>query len=246
MSFRRANFFLILLSSLFAIYSISAVAEDTVRATVSATKGGTPVSNLTLADFGVKDSGKPRTVTAFTAPTLKAAVPERLQANEFSDISDARETGGAIFVVLDTIHTRYEDERDARIQILKFLAKAAQSKHAVTLAILREKGLRVFHNYRTGSDVLLAALVKTGLGGMKGMTAPSGVNEAEVNAEAARLTAFSKGEESNPATPEQMRLFVDLPMLMFQEVALSADGLPGRKMLVWVTNEVPLDIDSKT
>ena len=246
MSFRRANYFLLLLSSLSFIHCISAFAQDTVRATVSATKGATPVSNLTQADFNVKDSGKPRTVTAFTAPTLKAAAPEKLQANEFSDSPDLRETSSAIFVVLDTIHTRYVDERDARVQILKFLAKAAQSKHAVTLAILSEKGLRVFHNYRTGSDVLLAALVKTGLGGTKGMTAPSGVNETEVNAEAARLTAFSKGEESNAATPEQMRFFVDLPMLMFQQVALSADGLPGRKMLVWVTNEVPFDIDSKT
>ena len=148
--------------------------------------------------------------------------------------------------MLDIIHTRFVDERDVRIQILKFMASAAQAKHAVTLAILSEKGLRAYHDYRTGSDVLLAALLKTGLGGMKGVTPPAGVNEADVNAEAARLAAFGKNEESNVKTQEQMTMLVDLPMLMFQEVALAADGLPGRKMLLWVTNEVPFDIDPKS
>ncbi len=43
-----------------------------------------------------------------------------------------------------------------------------------------------------------------------------------------------------------MTMLVDLPMIMFLEVAMAAEGLPGRKMLLWVTNEVPFDIDSKT
>src|SRR5215472_6517936 len=70
MPFRRTNYCLLLLSSLCFIYAVSAFAEDTIRATVSVTKGSTPVSNLTQADFNVKDSGKTRGVTEFTAPTL--------------------------------------------------------------------------------------------------------------------------------------------------------------------------------
>jgi len=223
-----------------------AVAQDNIHATVAAVNGSAPVSNLTKADFTVKDSGKPSTITSFTSLSTKPAPPAKLQPNEFSNYPDVRQTSGAVFVVLDTIHTLFQDERETRIQILKFLAREAQAKHAVTLAILTEKGLHVFHDYRTGSDVLLAALVKPGLGGMKGAAAPARVNDSDLNAEAARLTAFSKGEDSNPAPPEQMRFFVDLPMLMFQQVAMAADGLPGRKMLVWVTNEVPFDIDPKT
>ncbi len=148
-------------------------------------------------DFTVQESGKPRAITSFVGPEAKPAAPPQLQPNEFSNLPDFRETSGAIFVVLDTIHTRYVDERDSRQLILKFLAKAAQAKHAVTLGILSHKGLSVVHDYRTGSDVLLAALAKTGLGGMKGVAPPPGVNDADVAADAARLISFNKGEQSN-------------------------------------------------
>src|SRR5271166_4028724 len=224
------------------------IAQDNVRLTVSATNpGNTPVLNFLKGEFSVQDSGKPQTIATFVGPEAKPAPPPQLQPTEFSNLPDFRETSGAIFVVFDTIHTRYVDERDARTEVLKFLGKAAQAKHAVTLGILSGKGLYIYHDYRTGSDVLLAAMAKAGLGGMKGVAATQGVNETEVNAEAARLTAFSKGDRSN-ATPEEqlLRSNIDMPLTMFQDVAFAAAGLPGRKSLVWVTNAVPFDIDPKT
>lgn len=225
-----------------------AVAQDNVRVTVSTTdQAGAPILNFTKPDFALQESGKPRAITTFVPPDAKPVAPPQLQPNEFSNVADFRETSGAIFVVLDTIHTRYIDERDYRVMILKFLGKAAQVKHAVTLGILSDKGLRVYHDYRTGSDVLLAAMAKAGLGGMKGVAAPVGVNDAEVTAEATRLTAFSKGEESNATAPDQLlRSNIDLPLIMFQDIGFAAAGLPGRKALVWVTNAVPFDIDPKT
>ena len=222
--------------------------QENVRVTVSVTsQGNTPVLNLLKGEFSVQDSGKAQTVTTFVAPDAKPAAPPQLQPNEFSNVPDFRESSGAIFVVFDTIHTRYLDERDARQMVLKFLAKAAQAKHSVTLAILSQKGLRVFHDYRSGSDVLLAALVKTGLGGIKGVTPPTGVSEADVNAEAARLTAFSKGDLSNATPQEQLlRSNIRLVLTMFQDIGFAAAGLPGRKSLIWVTNAAPFDIDPKT
>ena len=174
------------------------------------------------------------------------AAPQ-LGANEYSNAPNAGEAG-AIFVVLDTIHTRYVDERDMREMILKFLGRAAQAKRAVALAILSDKGLHVYHDYQTSSNVLLAALIKAGLGGMKGDTPPPGVNDAEVTAEAARLTAFSKGDLANcdsVRTSSCAPAWI-LPLLMFEDVGRAAYGLPGRKALVWVTNVVPFDVDPKT
>ena len=237
-----------LLASCCMVFGASVIAQDTVRANVSAVgQSASPITNLTKNDFSLKDAGKPRTVNAFTAPSANKSEPQKLEAGEYSNTPDLREADGVVFLVLDTIHTRYVDERDVRLQILKFLGTAAQAKRAVTLAILTEKGLHVYHDYRTGSAVLLATLSKAGLGGVKGITTAPGVSESDVAAEAARLTAFSKGENSNPA-PENnnMQMSVGGPMYMFQEVAMAAYGLPGRKMLVWVTNEVPFDIDPKT
>jgi len=223
-------------------------AQDNVVVTVSATAAdNSPLMTLGKPDFTVQEAGKSRAITVFVGPEAKPAAPPQLQPNEFSNQPDFRETSGAIFVVLDTIHTRYIDEKDVRQEILKFLGRAAQAKHSVTLGILSDKGLRVVHDYRTGSDVLLAALTKTGLGGMKGVAPPPGVSEADVAADAARLISFNKGEQSNPTPPEQvMRSNIDLVLIMFEDIAFAADGLPGRKSLVWVTNAVPFDIDPKT
>ena len=223
-------------------------AQDSVVVTVSATgAGNAPLMTLGRPDFTVQESGKPRAITTFVGPDAKPAAPPKLQPNEFSNLPDFREVSGAIFVVLDTVDTRYLDERDSRPLILKFLGKAAQAKHAVTLGILSDKGLHLYHDYRTGSDVLLAALIKAGLGGMKGVAPPPGVNDAEVDAEAARLTAFSKGDLSNSTAALQLlRSSIDMPLTMFQDVAFASEGLPGRKSLVWMTNAVPFDIDPKT
>jgi VWFA-related protein len=238
---------LILALSVLSI-AFPAYSQDTVRVTVSATdQAGAPLMTLTKPDFSLQDSGKPRTVTTFAGPEAKPPAPPQLQPNEFSNVPDSRETSGAIFVVLDTIDTRALDERDYRVMILKFLGKAAQAKHAVTLGILSDKGLYIYHDYRTGSDVLLAAMAKAGLGGMKGVAPPASVSDAEVNAEVGRLTAFSKGDRSNPtAAGTLLRSNVDMPMIMFQDIGFAAAGLPGRKSLVWVTNAVPFDIDAKT
>jgi VWFA-related protein len=248
MKLSRTSLSAVILAFSFVLVAVSAHSQENVRVTVSVTNpGNTPVLNLLKGEFSVQDSGKPQTLTTFSPPDPKPAAPPLLQPNEFSNVPDFRETSGAIFVVFDTIHTRYIDERDARTEVLKFLGKAAQAKHAVILAILSDKGLTVYHDYHTGSDVLLAAMAKSGLGGMKGVAAPPGVSEAEVNAEAARLTAFSKGAQSNATAENQLlRSSIDMVMNMFQDVAFASAGLPGRKALVWVTNAAPFDIDTKT
>ena len=225
--------------------AFSAAAQDSVRLTVSVTSAdGSPVSNLKQADFSVQDAGKPRSIDTFVSPQARVVAPQ-LEANEYSNAPDANEAG-AIFVVFDTIHTRFIEERDMREMVMKFLGRAAQAKRAVALAILNDKGLHIYHSYQTSSNILLAALIKTGLGGLKGATPPPGVNDAEVSAEAARLSAFSRGDLSN-ATPQNQLLIsnIDMPLMMFQEVARAAYGLPGRKALVWVTNAIPFDIDPK-
>ncbi len=203
-----------------ALSIFPAIAQNNVRLTVSvASADGAPVRDLKKTDFTVQDAGKPQTIDYFVAPAETPAAPPPQPAGQFTNAPDVTQSG-AIFIVLDTIHTRYLDERDMRGMILKFMARAAESKHAVTLAILSEKGLTVYHDYRSGPDVLMAALIKAGLGGMKGATPPQGVDDALATSEAARLTAFSKGDLSN-ATPQEQLAALQ---------SADADGdVPGRR-----------------
>ena len=242
MNIRASLFFFVV----FAVSALSVTAQDNVRLTVSVTSGeAAPVRDLKNSDFAIQDSGKPRTIQTFIAPGQEPA-PALQEAGHFTNAAKATDAA-AIFVVLDAIHTRYADERDMRGMILKFMARAAQSKRAVSLAILSEKGLTVYHDYRAGSDILLGALIKTGLGGVKGVPPPSGVDETLVATEAAKLTAFSKGDLSNATPQDQLvRSNAQMPVIMFQDIGNAAYDLPGRKALVWITNAVPFDIDPKT
>jgi VWFA-related protein len=243
MYLRRFIIPLILLS-----LALPLAAQDNIRLTVSVTTAdSSPVRDLKKTDFSLQDAGKPRPIDSFSSPSQKPAAPPQLGVNQYTNIPDFTESSGAIFVVLDTIHTRYLDERDIRAMVLKFLARAAQAKHGVTLAILSDTGLHVYHDFHTSSDVLLAALIKAGLGGMKGTAAPAGVNDADVTAEAARLTAFAKGDQSNATSQDRpLRSNIDFPLVMFQDIGHAAAGLPGQKALIWVTNIVPFDIDPKS
>ena len=82
---------------------------------------------------------------------------------------------------------------------------------------------------------------------MRGVAPPPGVSDADVAADAARLISFNKGEQSNPTADNVLlRSNIDLVLIMFEDIAFAANGLPGRKTLVWVTNAVPFDIDPKS
>jgi len=222
-------------------------AQNEVQLTVSVTgANGAPLLELSKADFSLSDSGKPRAIDTFRTTSPATPAPP-LAANEYTNAPDGAQPG-AVFVVLDTIHTRFVEERDIRENILRFLARAAQAKRTVCLAILSKSGLQVYHDYRTSSDVLQAALIRMGVRGLQGMTPPAEASEAETAAEAARLTAFRKGDRSNPAPLEEtlMQTSVNAPLAMFREVSYAAAGLPNRKSLVWITNIVPFEINSKT
>ncbi|MDR3746629.1 MAG: VWA domain-containing protein [Acidobacteriota bacterium] len=242
----RISTLLVLLVLSGILLSLPLTAQNGIRLTVSVTTAdGAPARDLKKSDFSLQETGKAQAITSFVSPETSFVAPQ-LAANEYCNAPIASQSG-AIFVVLDTIHTRFVEERNLRELILRFLGRAAQANRDVALVILNPKGLRVYHDYRTSSNVLLAALIKTGLGGMKGGTPPAGVDQAEVGAEAARLTAFSKAELSNAIAPDKPLLAnVDLPLMMFQNVGHAVYGLPGRKSLVWVTNNIPFDIDAKS
>src|SRR5580693_1965475 len=85
-----------------------------------------PVANLTKDDFILTDRGRPRKIDVFsvesTAGSAKSADP--LPPNTFSN----RQTGAGsappnvVIVLLDGRNTRFEDQANAKRQLIRFLA----------------------------------------------------------------------------------------------------------------------------
>src|ERR1035438_10770949 len=103
-----------------ALLALPAIAQDNVRLVVSVTSGdGAPVRDLKKTDFTVQDAGKPRTIDNFVAAAAMPGAPPQQGAGQFTNAPDVTHSG-AIFVVLDTIHTR-SAEHTAELQSLRHL-----------------------------------------------------------------------------------------------------------------------------
>jgi VWFA-related protein len=126
-------------------------------------EGGKHVSGLTKDDFVIKENGKEKPIAVFevvnTTSNLMARTPNQkgVYTNEVTgDNSPKRLT---IFA-LDTVNTPFLDQKYAREQLIKFLARRIDSKEPCALVSIQSNGIRVIHDFASDPAVLVAALKK--------------------------------------------------------------------------------------
>lgn len=155
--------------------------------------------------------------------------------------SDGR---GLVVVVLDTIHTRWRDDKDVRAGALKYLSGLASQNAPVTLFVLDHDGkLNPVHEYQSGSATLAAALALADaeLHKRKAATPAS----SEIEAETRRWVDFCKGTGRFAAPYETARGYPGYVLAAMETVARYASTVPGRKSLVWVSSMIPFEVEEK-
>jgi len=205
---------------------------------------GAPIHDLASKDFGLESGGKTQPgQVRNAAPSAQTTV---LAAGEFSDRDNPAKGRGLVVVVLDTIHTRWLDEKDLRPLITKYLASCARRNAPVSLLVMDPNaGLHSVHDYTTSSATLAAAVERSDA--VVHGRAPTGDASPEVAAETARLVDFLKGTTANfTSVSESLRGRPESVLQMFRTVAEAASGIPGRKSLVWVAAITPFEVDDKT
>lgn len=205
---------------------------------------GAPVRDLAGKDFGVESGGASQAVQVRTPAPV--AEPVVLSEGEFTDRNNPIQGRGLIVIVLDTVHTRWTDEKDLRPMITAYLASLARRNLPVSLLVMDPDNLlHSIHDYITSSATLAAALERSDAI-VHGRT-PAGDASPEIAAETARLVDFQKGAIANfTATNQPLRARPEPVLRMFRTVAEAASGIPGRKSLVWITNVTPFEVDEKT
>jgi VWFA-related protein len=204
------------------------------QGTITTTVAAPGQTGLSAADFSVTVNGKVATVTA---PPAAATAPA-VKADDLTSVPPEAISSPTIFV-FDVMETRVLDERDMRKIVLHYMEAASARKESVGLVLLTENGLKMVHDYRTGSAVLAAAL--DAVNG-KGSTPVPGADRVLAE-ETRRLTDFARGGDAN-ATPQStnLRTNIEGPILMMRDIAAALQGVPGRKAIVWITNGVPFEI----
>ncbi|MHB8484380.1 MAG: VWA domain-containing protein [Candidatus Acidiferrales bacterium] len=206
-------------------------------------KNGKPVSGLTQKDFSLFDGGHQQTISLFTPATSKAlpTPPLAMQPDVYTNLLAAH--GGippsTTIILLDGLNTALTDQSYARAQVLKFLSQIQPQDH-VALYALGTK-LTILQDFTTDASNLVAAL-----GRYKNNTAvttqspeiptiqnaPAGIDVAQLNA----AIGF--------ANQDSARIFqanrAEMTIAALDAIARHAQGLPGRKNLIWVSGQFPV------
>jgi VWFA-related protein len=240
--------YLALLAALFCTVASAqapnAANEGKARLAVVVTdEHGAPIRDLTSKDFVIENHGKAQTWQVETAATPSAATD--LQAGHFTNRDEIAKGRGLIVIVVDTMHTRWTDEKYLRPEIVKYLRACASRSEPVSLLLMDPHGVvQSVHDYAAGSAALTAALDRAEGVVHTPATAP---DSPEVIAEAARITEFLKGNVANNTAPsEPLRASPEPLLRMFHAVAQSTEGIRGRKSLVWIANITPFEVEDKT
>ncbi len=205
---------------------------------------GAPLRDLAGKDFGLESGGKTQPAQLRNpAPAAEAAA---VADGELTNRNHSVKGRGLIVIVLDTVHTRWMDEKDLRPAITAYLASCAHRNSPVSLLVMDPDNLlHSVHAYTTSSTTLAAALERSDA--IVHGRSPAGDASPEVAAETARLVDFQKGAIANfTATNQPLRARPEPVLRMFRTVAEAGSGIPGRKSLVWITNTTPFEVDEKT
>jgi len=189
---------------------------------------GVPIRNLKSDDFELEVAGKPE-------PKQVTAPPEDQGTNG----------RGLVVVVIDGMHTRWQEEKDIRLNAGKYLAACAKGDLPVSLLLFSRNGTLIpVHEYTTSSATLTAALehAEAEMHNKSGAGTPGASPEAIE--EAHRLLDFYRGQGKYSS----QRALEEYPGAMlggFKNVAQYAAGIPGRKSLVWISSTFPFAVDEK-
>lgn len=193
---------------------------------------GAPIRDLRREDFEIEVAGKPQ-----SGDVLAPAPPPDASHRSASD------GRGLVVVVIDTIHTRWREEKDLRLDAGKYLAGCAKRNVPVSLAILNHNGVLVpVHEYTAGSATLAAALEQADAE-MHHRTPVAGASP-EVVAEARRFVDFYRGSGAF-SSAESMRAYPGAVLDGFNTVAQYTSAIPGRKSLIWISTLIPFEVEEK-
>ncbi|MGH9711423.1 MAG: VWA domain-containing protein, partial [Candidatus Acidiferrales bacterium] len=142
-------------------------------------------------------------------------------------------------ILLDGLNTALTDQSYGRDQVLKFLSQLRPQDH-VALYALGTK-LTILHDFTTDASSLIAALARyknsaattTKSPDVPLITsAPAGINVAQLNA----AITFANRDSARIFQVDRVEMTIEA----LNDIARHAQGLPGRKNLIWVAGQFPV------
>jgi VWFA-related protein len=119
---------------------------------------GTPVTNLTQADFHVQEAGEPQTILNFEQAGARVPSPA-VNIDSTADLDRIAPHAPVQIIVLDEFNTRFEDMAFARYSLKKFLNRQPAKLGTPTMLVAVDlRHFTVLHDYTQNKDDIVRAL----------------------------------------------------------------------------------------
>jgi VWFA-related protein len=236
------------------VYESATVLKATTRLVVldvvATDHQGRAVTDLAAKDFTVLEEGKPQQLRIFTLQQEKAFIANepahKLPANVFTNVPDYKPNGALNIILVDSLNTTLLNQAETRRQMIGLLEKLPVD-HPIAVYALGQK-LFLLQDFTTDPGLLQNAvralkeedspLLENPTGGRPpqyltpydaAILGPIGV---------ARFKAFVKNVVEI-RTDDRVRRTLDA----LNSLARNLAAYPGRKNLIWVSEEFPLILD---
>lgn len=207
---------------------------------------GSPVTDLKADDFTLTEEGKQQTIRSFSfqqptqAPGQPAAlVPITLSANRITNLPQFTTNGTLNVLLIDGINVSSTNQKYAREEMLKFLAKLPAGQPLAVYALGSK--LRMLQDFTIDPALLKAAIkkAKDNALGVRTETSnaadlPPGLIGQMPDAMVQQVLRFGQDQAIN-----QMDERVRLTLEQLGALARNLAGYPGRKNLIWLSEAFP-------
>jgi VWFA-related protein len=192
------------------------------------------VAGLTKTDFTVLDNGVPQTIAIFSVREMRnIGNPRPLPAGVVTNrpLTQEGEPVAATVILFDRLNTRLEHQAFARLQALKYLQRASRNEQIAVYAL--NSKLTVLQNFTNDRDRLTQAV---------NHSAP----EPSLYLDTGLTTVFMSPHGGRDMGVNGNPWRQDLTIAAFAALARHLSGLPGRKKLVWITENFPMSFTGQS
>jgi VWFA-related protein len=207
---------------------------------------GIPVTDLKADDFTVMEEGKQQTIRTFSlqqpsqAPGQPATlVPITLSANRITNMPRFKTNSTLNVLLIDGINVSNTNQKYAREEMLKFLAKLPAGQPLAVYALGTK--LRMLQDFTIDPALLKAAVKKAKDNTLDVRTEtsnaadlPPGLMDQMPDAMVQQVLRFGQEQAIN-----QMDERVRLTLEQLGALARNLAGYPGRKNLIWLSEAFP-------
>jgi VWFA-related protein len=210
--------------------------------------------------FTILEDGKPQKIVTMTMHAQSAtpaapAAPLKLPPNQYTNYTVADPDRPLTLVLLDLLNTQAIDQAYARKQMIEFL-RALPPGRKVALFVLGTK-LKMLQGFTGDSDTLVAAAKMLRPEHSLTLTSEADRQDLEISAASLDNNTSARGSPATSASPGAAMaaaigraLGEEQDHQQIQRMGLTLDALatlaravsayPGRKNLLWLSGEIPL------